>query len=79
MWCDRQPLISEEIDEHIRDGQKIWDPEFSGDPVPNCRRPKVALVRLHIVELTEEICATPKSMSLGGKSGWVLLWPFGPQ
>jgi hypothetical protein len=53
VWCDRRPLISEEIDEHIWDGQKIWDPEFSGDPVPSCRRPKVALVRLHIVELTE--------------------------
>ena len=53
VWCDRRPLISKEIDEHIRDGQQIWDPEFSGDPVPNCRRPKVALVCLHIVELTE--------------------------
>ncbi len=58
MWCDRRPLISKEIDEHIRDGQQIWDPEFSGDTVPNCRRPKVSLVCLHIVELAEfcEIC-----------------------
>jgi len=60
--CDRRPLISEEIDEHIWDGQKIWDPEFSGDPVPSCRRPKAALVHLHIVELTKfskSIIASP--------------------
>ena len=53
LWCDRRTLIAEEIDEHLRDGHKIWDLEFGGGPVPNCRRPKIALVRLHIVELKE--------------------------
>ena len=53
MWCDRKALISEEIDENIWDGQKIWYPEYRGCPVPSCRRPKVSPVRLHLVELTE--------------------------
>jgi hypothetical protein len=53
VWCDRRTLIAEEIDEHIRDGHKIWDLEFGGGPIPNCRCPKVALVCLHIVELNE--------------------------
>jgi len=25
VWCDHRTLIAEEIDEHIRDGHKIWD------------------------------------------------------
>ena len=53
VWCDRKTLIVEEIDKHIRDGHKIWDLEFGGGPVSNCRRSKVALVRLHVVELNE--------------------------
>ena len=53
IWCDRRTLIAEEIDEHIRDGHKIWDLEFGGGPVSNCRRPQVALVCLHFVELHE--------------------------
>jgi hypothetical protein len=53
VWCDRRTLIAEEIDEHIQDGHKIWDLEFGGGPIPNCRQSKVALVCLHIVELNE--------------------------
>ncbi len=30
IWRDRRALSAEEIDEHIRDGDKIWDLEFGG-------------------------------------------------
>ncbi len=76
---ERRALISEEIDEHIWDGHKIWDPEFGGGP----GLPLFASTSWNSMNLLKSVTASPVCHShvfvIGRQIGVVLLWPFGPQ